>query len=796
MTQTTFNDNVLIQGSRDTAQLAVQAVAGQTQPLQLWENSSAGTLAQLNPDGRLLLGTSFGGAADALLQVVYGPTGSQPNGAWHAAGTVTSPGMPVNWVFHELQLAGNAGTQSLHNGLYTKITNGNTAFGTATEVRAATFQAINLNGNSSVPLGKVTGLQATATNSGTAYAGTLVGVAASLTNATAGSVNVGAAFAVIAPSNAGTISTLYGLQVSDLTQGVANYALFTGKGLVSFGDNVGVGTSSPSVPMHVYSTSTNTLARLEDNGAAAAYLSFKEDGTGGREYLVGSTANANGQGGGKFVIWDNSGGGNRLTIDSSGNLGLGGITTMTYLLDVNAGASNGLRIRGSGTAGISTYLGQASDTGDFQWRTNANLFPVSPDDTSKPQWAVRLSAAQDDFSIWRSPAGSTVNFAQFLEVNNSGDVGISVASPQATLHVANEAVIEAGGANLTATQVSFSSVFWGGLLVADAASGQYAGIAIGGNNRSSGGVIGGISFHSLQNNVGLSTDIGADVLALSEDSNSSNYGAHLTFSTRTGTSSIAERMRITGSGNVGIGTTSPTQLLSVGASSQLTVDSSGNLVTSGTGSFTTLTTSSLVGIGTGTASNIGLNVAPSGLSLTSQFGLSVTPTINSSATFEGVAVNVQTKVAASFTLSHGYGIVINDVSLGSGAGIQNDTGLYIGSITSGSSSNYAIATNAGLVSFGDSVYIASGKNLNLTAGNIVTDTTTGTKIGTATNQKLGFFNATPVTQPTAGGVTAGFTANSGTAMNSASTSTGGTGSSAYTFGDIVKALKNIGAIAA
>jgi hypothetical protein len=35
------------------------------------------------------------------------------------------------------------------------------------------------------------------------------------------------------------------------------------------------------------------------------------------------------------------------------------------------------------------------------------------------------------------------------------------------------------------------------------------------------------------------------------------------------------------------------------------------------------------------------------------------------------------------------------------------------------------------------------------AGNISVGTTTGTKIGTATTQKLGFFNATPVVQPTA-----------------------------------------------
>ena len=39
--------------------------------------------------------------------------------------------------------------------------------------------------------------------------------------------------------------------------------------------------------------------------------------------------------------------------------------------------------------------------------------------------------------------------------------------------------------------------------------------------------------------------------------------------------------------------------------------------------------------------------------------------------------------------------------------------------------------------------------------NIVLNTTTGTKIGTATSQKLGFFNATPVVQQTGGVSTAG-----------------------------------------
>jgi hypothetical protein len=81
------------------------------------------------------------------------------------------------------------------------------------------------------------------------------------------------------------------------------------------------------------------------------------------------------------------------------------------------------------------------------------------------------------------------------------------------------------------------------------------------------------------------------------------------------------------------------------------------------------------------------------------------------------------------------------------------------------------------------------------AGNIVLNTTTGTKIGTATSQKLGFFNATPVIQQAGTGETVGFTAGGGTTVTDASTFTGNVGATAYRLSDVVKALKNLGILA-
>lgn len=81
------------------------------------------------------------------------------------------------------------------------------------------------------------------------------------------------------------------------------------------------------------------------------------------------------------------------------------------------------------------------------------------------------------------------------------------------------------------------------------------------------------------------------------------------------------------------------------------------------------------------------------------------------------------------------------------------------------------------------------------AGNIVLATGTGTKIGTATSQKLGFFNATPVVQQAGTGETTGVTNGSGSSIHPDATFTGNVGSAAYTISDIVKALKNLGLLA-
>lgn len=75
------------------------------------------------------------------------------------------------------------------------------------------------------------------------------------------------------------------------------------------------------------------------------------------------------------------------------------------------------------------------------------------------------------------------------------------------------------------------------------------------------------------------------------------------------------------------------------------------------------------------------------------------------------------------------------------------------------------------------------------AHNMAFGTTTGTKIGTATTQKLGFWNATPIVQPTTGVASATRTGGGGTALTDTDTYDG------YTIAQVVKALRNLGVLA-
>lgn len=146
---------------------------------------------------------------------------------------------------------------------------------------------------------------------------------------------------------------------------------------------------------------------------------------------------------------------------------------------------------------------------------------------------------------------------------------------------------------------------------------------------------------------------------------------------------------------------------------------------------------------------------------------------------------------------NGDGVIVAPVSIPGSlavAGTLSSTGNF------SVNGNFTVAAASGNTVIAGTLHVTGVSTLagvSMTdATNVVLGTTTGTKFGTSTTQKIGFYNATPVVQPATTGTTTGFTAGSGTAVNDDSTFTGGTGATAYRISDMVLAMKNLGILAA
>jgi hypothetical protein len=114
----------------------------------------------------------------------------------------------------------------------------------------------------------------------------------------------------------------------------------------------------------------------------------------------------------------------------------------------------------------------------------------------------------------------------------------------------------------------------------------------------------------------------------------------------------------------------------------------------------------------------------------------------------------------------------NDVTLGASSLFWSKLYAYRHYLNATAYLDGANAGRIGVSGTIDAFSMTAANSLTFSAGNIVTDTTTGTKIGTGATQKLGFFNATPVVQPT-GDVA---TALSALGLVASPTIAGGTGS--------------------
>jgi hypothetical protein len=150
--------------------------------------------------------------------------------------------------------------------------------------------------------------------------------------------------------------------------------------------------------------------------------------------------------------------------------------------------------------------------------------------------------------------------------------------------------------------------------------------------------------------------------------------------------------------------------------------------------------------------------------------------------------------SGSVTITNRYQLLINNITaLGSGGTYTNRWGIYqegtsdnnyfagkvlIGTTTVPTQNFYVQGTSA----FVGNVTIGNGFNFTFSS-------LTGTKIGGFASEKLSFWGATPIVQPTTAIAAATFSINSGSTVNTGTTFAG------YTIGQVVNALRTAGILA-
>lgn len=82
-----------------------------------------------------------------------------------------------------------------------------------------------------------------------------------------------------ATKNAGTITNLYGIYIASQTVGASNYAIYTGAGVVRFGDRLSIVGSQDAVQLNVQKngTQTNAVAKIGDP-TGGNYISVADNG--------------------------------------------------------------------------------------------------------------------------------------------------------------------------------------------------------------------------------------------------------------------------------------------------------------------------------------------------------------------------------------------------------------------------------------------------------------------------------------------------------------------------------------
>ena len=191
-----------------------------------------------------------------------------------------------------------------------------------------------------------------------------------------------------------------------LTGGTGVVNLGSGQFVKDASGNVGIGTASPANRLHVKSGATTTVVAIESTGTSV----FAQLKNSGASAFLGADST------GAFQIQTpGSGYSTKLTVDTSGNLGLG-VTPSAWLsgcksLDISAYSSFG----DSGGSTVVVNNAYRNSGGGWVYKNTAAA-TVMGTDSGSFYWYTAPSGT----------AGNAISFTQAMALNASGNMGVSV----------------------------------------------------------------------------------------------------------------------------------------------------------------------------------------------------------------------------------------------------------------------------------------------------------------------------------------------------------------------------------